>query len=308
MSHGRSRVMLLGAAGQLGSCLRQVLADEFDLVAFDRRRLDLTDTAQLAAAVKQVAPQLIVNAAAYTAVDRAEDDPAACYAVNARVPEVLAQQALACGAALIHYSTDYVYDGSSRRPYVESDPTNPLGVYGRAKLAGDQAVCDARVPALILRTGWVFSDRGHNFYLTMKKLLATRAQVSVVSDQIGAPTSASALADATLELLRQCRRQGLPLPESVASVSGIYHMSCSGQTSWFGFAEAIRRQMQQQSGRGGLAGLTPVSTGDYPTRAARPAYSVLDNGRLHRVFGIRLPSWSAALDEYAVAGRDKNPL
>ncbi len=290
--------MLLGAGGQLGFCLQQVLAPECELVAFDRQRLDLADADRLAAAVRRTAPQLIINAAAYTAVDRAEDEESLCFAINAKAPEVLARQAACCGAVLIHYSTDYVYDGTADRPYVESDRTNPLGVYGRSKLAGDLAVCEASVPALVFRTSWVFSDRGHNFYLTMKKLIATREQVKIVSDQTGAPTSAPALARATLQTLRPCLQQGLALPDYVGPVSGVYHMSCAGKTSWFGFASAIKRQMQQP-GAGPLAELLPVSSSEYPVKASRPAYSVLDNSRLLAVFGTALPTWTEALADYA---------
>jgi len=223
---------------------------------------------------------LIVNAAAYTAVDAAESDVERCAAINAEAPGVLAEEAEKNGAYLIHFSTDYVFDGSKTTPYVETDQTNPLGAYGRTKRDGELAVVANCQRYLIFRTAWVYAAQGKNFVLTMRRLARERDELKVVNDQIGAPTSAPAIAAGVAQVLRVLQKD----PERVTSVSGIYHMTAGGQTTWFEFARTILADEPRVTVR-------PITTAEYPTPAKRPAYSVLDNAKLERVFGVTLPSW-----------------
>lgn len=283
-------IVLFGKNGQVGHGLTHRLAGCGELTALDAADVDLTQPGRIRESLRAVRPQLIVNAAAYTAVDQAEDEPDVAAAVNAVAPAVMAEEARALGAALIHYSTDYVFDGTKSVPYTEEDAPAPLGVYGRSKLAGDQAVAAAGAPHLIFRTQWVYGTRGRNFLLTMQRLLAERDELGIVDDQVGAPTWCEAIAEATVRIIAQ---GGADPVSHVARHAGLYNMSCAGSTSWYGFTEAIRRHMQQQSAQ--LAQLKAIRTSDYPTRAARPAYTVLDNGRLRSVFGVELPDWREAL-------------
>jgi len=246
--------------------------------AFDRYGLDLADAPPLAAAVRALQPDVIVNAAAYTAVDKAESERDLAFAVNATAPRVLAEEAKRIGAMLVHYSTDYVFDGDKSSPYVEDDPARPINVYGESKLAGESAIQAAGCRHLILRTSWVYGPRGKNFFLTMKRLGKERSELRVVDDQVGAPTSSIAIADATAQLLSK-------------GTEGLYHMSAAGETSWCGFAREIFR-------RAGLA--TPVvgiPTKDYPTPARRPRNSRLDCSRLKGVSGVALAPWAEQLGE-----------
>ena len=279
------RILLTGKNGQLGWELSRALAPLGELLALDRAKLDLAVPEQIVSAVRSVRPDVIVNAAAYTAVDRAESEPDAAFAVNARAVAVLAGEARRAGAMLVHYSTDYVFDGSKGAPYVEDDPPNPLNVYGRSKLAGEEAVRATGGPHLILRTSWVYAARGRNFLLTMRRLLREEGTVRVVSDQIGAPTSAGALAEATAALLRQCSR---------ASLSATYHVTAGGSTSWHGFASEIAR-LEQASAPHPLR-VVPIASSEYPTPAQRPKNSRLSNEKLLRAFGIKLPPWQACLE------------
>jgi dTDP-4-dehydrorhamnose reductase len=284
------RILLTGAGGQLGTTLAATLAPLGELAAFDRAALDLADADALARACRAFAPQVIVNAAAYTAVDKAESEPALAQAVNARAPTILAAEAARLGALLVHYSTDYVFDGTKRAPYVETDPVAPLGVYGASKLEGERAIAAGRCAYLILRTGWVYSPHGGNFLLTMLQLAQTREELRVVDDQFGAPTSCALLARETARLV------SLPLARSAR---GLYHLSAAGETSWCGFARAIferRARAGQRAPR-----VVPITTAEYPTPARRPAYSVLDNSRLAADFGWRQPSWEEGLDEVLAA-------
>lgn len=270
------KCLLTGPTGQVGWELAPRLAALGDLVAVDRSALDLADPDAIRARVRQTGPDVIVNAAAYTAVDRAESEPALAAAINATAPAVLAEEAKRLGALLVHYSTDYVFDGTKAAPYVEDDAPNPLSVYGRTKLDGERAIQASGCRHVILRTSWVYASRGHNFLLTMLRLGAERPELRVVDDQRGAPTWARDIAEATVALLAK-------------PPNGLFHLTAAGETTWHGFASEIMR----------LAGLTPVvhpiRAAEYPTAARRPANSVLDNARLRAVTGIVMPSWGESL-------------
>jgi dTDP-4-dehydrorhamnose reductase len=278
------RILLTGAGGQVGWELQRTLAPLGEVIAADRTVLDLADTAGIRRTVAAIAPDLIVNPAAYTAVDRAESEPGLANAINAVAPGELA----ACGIPLVHFSTDYVYDGKKPDAYTEADAPNPLGVYGASKLAGDQAVLQSGAPHLILRTGWVYGLRGRNFLLTMQRLARERDTLAVVNDQFGAPTWSRLIAEATaLTIARWLDR-----PDQNAT-SGIYHLSCGGRTSWHGFAAAILARLAGTETN--LARLKAIPTSGYPTPAARPANSRLNNDKLEATFGVRLPGWENAL-------------
>lgn len=253
--------------------------------------IDLVDLDGLPHALDRIAPHLIVNAAAYTAVDRAEDESAIAQRINGDAVGVLGAWAKRNDARVLHYSTDYVFDGGATRPYREDDATHPLGVYGSSKLAGEIALRESGARHLIFRTAWVYAARGRNFLLTMLRLGAERDELRVVDDQVGAPTPAGLIADAAARVVAQWCGDGVSLRD------GTYHLVASGHTSWCGFARAIFDRAQ----RAGLIERAPrvaaIRTADYPTKAARPAYSVLDTTKLRDAFGIELPDWQAALDE-----------
>jgi dTDP-4-dehydrorhamnose reductase len=274
------RVLLFGGNGQVGHALkaRAPVADQ--LVAVMRRDCDLSDTESLRMLVRRVKPSVIVNAAAYTAVDKAESDREICFAVNATAPAVMAAEAASLGAKLVHYSTDYVFDGNKMTPYVEQDPTGPRNVYGASKLAGEEGIAAAGGEYLILRTSWVYSDHGSNFLKTMLRLRTERPELRIVADQRGAPTSAYAIADATVRILNEGDW-----------TNGVFHMTAAGATTWHEFAKAIFVRSPGSSPR-----LTPIGTADYPTSAARPANSVLSNDKFAATFGFRLPDWEQQLD------------
>ncbi len=282
------RILLTGVNGQVGWELQRTLAPLGEVVAADHGRLDLADTAAIRRAVDAIAPDLIVNPAAYTAVDKAETESELTHAINAAAPGELAQAAAARGIPLVHFSTDYVFDGRKPTPYTEADAPNPLGVYGATKLAGERAVARAGAPHLILRTSWVYGLRGRNFLLTMQRLLRERDALAVVDDQFGAPTWSRLIAEATaLVVARWLDRS------DQAATSGIYHLSCGGCTSWHGFTAAIRAHLVESDAK--LARLTAIPTSGYPTPAARPANSQLDCDKLAATFGVRLPDWESAL-------------
>ena len=292
------RILLIGREGQIGWELRRTLACLGEVIALDRHTaplaIDLADPQTLRAAVAELKPGLIVNAAAYTAVDLAEQDESIAFQVNAVAPGVLAEAALALDAGLIHYSTDYVFPGDGREPYRESDATGPQGVYGRSKLQGEQAIAQVGCAHLIFRTAWVYGNRGQNFLLTMLRLMREREVVRVVDDQRGSPTWSRMIAETTaLAVARACDGDRF-VP---ADRAGIYHMTCGGEATWFEFAQAIRAEGVS---RGRLpadcARLEPIPSSQYPVPAKRPAYSVLSNERLHSTFGVRLPHWQSALD------------
>ena len=282
------RILLLGQHGQVSRELQLLLESRHELIVLGREQLDLADTERLREAVRHLQPELIINAAAHTAVDAAESEPEAAFAINAVAPGVLAEEAAALDVPLFHYSTDYVFDGSKPTAYHEDDLPNPLGVYGRSKLAGEQAISAVGGKHLILRTSWVYSLHGRNFLLTMQRLLQEREQLSVVADQIGAPTWAGSIAAATVQLIERWQQRQ-------TAAWGVYHFSARGETSWFGFAEAIAAQLLAQ-GRA-VAALKPIATTEYPTPAKRPLNSRLDCTRLERDWGVRLPDWHAGLLE-----------
>jgi dTDP-4-dehydrorhamnose reductase len=259
-----------------------------ELVVATRRECDLTDEAGLRFLLRRVRPEVIVNAAAYTAVDKAEGDRETSYAVNATAPGVMAREAAALGAKLVHYSTDYVFDGTKAGAYTEGDPTGPRNVYGASKLAGEEAIAEAGGEFLILRTSWVYSNHGANFLKTMLRLGEERPELRIVADQHGAPTSADAIADATVKILKK----------AVAGqwTGGVFHMTAAGATTWYGFAKAIFARAAGANPR-----LIPITTADYPTPAARPANSMLSNERFATTFGFRLPDWEQQLDAVMTA-------
>jgi dTDP-4-dehydrorhamnose reductase len=252
-----------------------------------RDRCDLADLDQISRVMAEVQPEIILNAAAYTAVDRAESEPELALRINGAAPRLLAEEACKTGALLVHYSTDYVFDGSKASRWIEDDPTGPLNTYGASKLAGEQGIVAAGGRHLIFRTSWVVSPHGNNFLRTMLRLGAERDQLKIVNDQTGAPTSALAIASATREVLNHLHSD---------SPWGIYHMTCAGQTTWCGFAQAIFQRARHPENRE-WARVTGIPGAEYPTPAARPGNSVLSNGKLHAAFDVHLPSWEQALDE-----------
>ena len=280
-------ILLTGKNGQVGWELRRTLLPLGRVTAVGRAELDLTDAAAVRRALDENQPDVIVNAAAYTAVDKAETAPEEAAAINAAAPALLAQEAARRGALLIHYSTDYVYDGRKTAPYVETDPAQPLGVYGRSKLAGEAGIRATDADHLIFRTSWVYAARGANFLLTILRLAAEREELRIVADQIGAPTWARFIAEATAQTLRQAMRER----RDGGFTSGLFHLVADGETSWHGFASAIVAH------RGGLRvkHITPITTADYPTPARRPANSRLATDALRARFGLALPDWRDCL-------------
>ena len=288
------RVLVTGCRGQVGSEVARALDGVAEVVAHDRATLDLENAAAVAARVREARPDAIVNAAAYTAVDQAESDEARAHAVNAVAPGVMAEEARKLGALLLHFSTDYVFDGTKAGAYVEDDATAPLGAYGRTKLAGERAIAQAGCDHLVLRTSWVYGPHGRNFMLTMLKLAATREELRIVDDQRGAPTSSLQLARLTRELLAPGTGVDRESLARLRAHPGIYHATAAGETTWFGFAEAIFAGAPAGTRR---PRLVPIPTKDYPTPARRPANSVLSNARLAATFGARIPSWREGLGE-----------
>jgi dTDP-4-dehydrorhamnose reductase len=279
------RILITGKDGQVGSELARLFPSHFEVVSAGRERCDLSDGDAVRALVRQVEPGVIVNAAAYTAVDKAESEPDLCFRVNAMAPRMLAEEADRLGALLIHYSTDYVFDGEKREPYTESDPINPLGVYGASKAEGEAAIARTSGRWLVLRTSWVYSGQGKNFLRTILRLAAAQPELRVVDDQIGAPTSAETIARATVRLVERYA------PLHAAVPSAVYHMTAGGSTSWCGFARAIL------SGGSAKTRVVAISTADYPTPARRPKNSVLSNEKFVRAFDFRLTSWEEQLEQ-----------
>lgn len=282
------RVLLFGGNGQVGHALHAHAPFAEQLVVVTRRDCDLADADSLRKLVRRVQPDIIVNAAAYTAVDKAESDRECCFAVNATAPAVLAAEATALGARLVHYSTDYVFDGSKMTPYVEEDPTGPRNIYGASKLAGEEGIAKAGGKFLILRTSWVYGNHGANFLKTMLRLRSERPELRIVADQHGAPTTADVIADATIRILKSAG--------TAKWVSGVFHMTAAGATTWYEFAKAIFARAE-----GPMPSLVPIATADYPTPAARPANSVLSNDKFAASFGFRLPNWEQQLDAVMAA-------
>ena len=282
------KVLLLGQHGQVSQELQRVLQGAGELTVLGREQLDLAQPALIRQHVQNLRPELIINAAAHTAVDQAESEPELALAINAMAPGILAETAAELDVPLVHYSTDYVFDGNHTAPYRESDATHPLSVYGRSKLAGEQAIQAVGGMHLILRTSWVYSQHGKNFLLTMQRLLQERESLSVVNDQIGAPTWAGTIAQATAQLIEQWR-------SGQAGPWGVYHLTAQGETSWFGFASAIATHLRNQGKR--VATLQPIPSSAYPTPARRPLNSRLDCSRLQQDWHVQLPDWQAALEQ-----------
>ena len=290
------KLLVLGAGGQVGFELARALAPIGDVVPATRDdastlRVDLADADSLAAALDATRADVVVNAAAYTAVDRAEDEAELADRVNHRAVAEIGAWAKRNGRRVVHYSTDYVFDGSSKRPYREDDATAPLGAYGRSKLAGEDALRASGARHLIVRTAWVYAARGHNFLRTMRRLAVERDELRVVADQTGAPTPARLIADATVAMLRQWLGDG-----ENAKRDATYHVVSAGQCSWFDFAEAIVGAAAERGLIAHRPRVTPIATADYPTRARRPAYSVLDTAKARAAFGLQLPDWRAGLE------------
>ena len=289
------RILLLGRNGQVGWELQRSLAPLGELVALDATGADglcgdLARPAELATTVRALAPGLIVNAAAYTAVDRAEAEPERARAVNAAGPAVLAQEAAALGAWLVHYGTDYVFDGSGNRPWAEDDPTGPLNVYGRTKLEGEQAIRTSGCAHLILRTSWVHSARGANFARTMLRLAGEREQLQVVADQYGAPTGADLIADVTAHAIRAAMAR--------PALSGTYQLAAGGETNWHGYARHVVAFAQARGHpmRVHPDTIVPVSSADFPSAAQRPHNSRLDTRKLRQAFALQLPAWQFGVE------------
>ncbi|KAF1704375.1 dTDP-4-dehydrorhamnose reductase [Pseudoxanthomonas suwonensis] len=292
-----SRLLLVGGNGQLGRELRRSLAPLGEVVATTRDgRLhdggqaiaaDLDSPGRLAEVVREVAPDAVINAAAYTAVDRAESEAEAAFRINGEAPGVLAQACATAGIPLVHYSTDYVFDGQGSRPYREDDPTAPLGVYGASKLAGEQAIRAAGGRYLVFRTAWVYAAHSHNFLRTMLHLGAERDELRVVVDQLGTPTPAALIAEVTAVALRRALDD--------AAVGGTWHLVAAGHTSWHGFAEAIFAEAVAAGLLPRAPRVHPITTAEFPTPARRPAYSCLDTAALERDFAVDLPQWRQAL-------------
>ncbi|WP_341522517.1 dTDP-4-dehydrorhamnose reductase [Pseudomonas sp. G.S.17] len=287
------RILLLGKNGQVGWELQRSLAPLGNLIALDSRSLDhcgdLSNLEGLRSTVRRVKPDVIVNAAAYTSVDQAENEPDLAYQINAEAVSVLAQEALGLGALLVHYSTDYVFAGEGEKAWMEQDPVAPLNIYGASKLKGETAIQTSGCKHLIFRTSWVYAARGNNFAKTILHLAKTRKTLSIVDDQTGAPTGAELLADVTAHAIRSVFRQ----PE----LGGLYHLAAAGETSWFGYARFVLEQAQAFGAKHNIAAneLTAVSTAAYPTPAARPRNSRLNTQKLESAFALHLPDWQTGL-------------
>lgn len=288
------RILLFGSQGQVGWELSRALLPLGEVIPITRAEADFGKPDALRSVVRSTRPDLIINAAAYTAVDAAEANEEEAFIVNALAPGILAEEAKRQDALLIHYSTDYVFDGESTRPYAELDSPAPQNAYGRSKLAGETAILDAGGEHLILRTSWVYGARGHNFLLTLLRLAREREQLRIVADQFGAPTWSRWIADATAHIAWTAmarRHKG-------AFTSGLYHLACAGETSWHGFASAIVEQFQQRAPYSALKvkSIIPIATSEYPLPARRPRNSRLDCTKLMSDYGVVAPDWRRALD------------
>ena len=292
-----SKILLIGQNGQVTTYIQAQLGDRYDLVVAGRDELDLSKPDALPSALERIGPDLIINPAAYTAVDAAEENQETAYSINRDAVASIAKFSVEHTVPLIHFSTDYVFPGNASEPYTEDDLTGPTGVYGRSKLAGEQAILKSGAPALILRTSWVYSNHGKNFYKTMLALSESRNELNVVNDQVGAPTYAGSIAEATKLLIDLILEQDGISDEQ----KGVYHFSCQGQTSWAEFAKAIfvENELSHMKVNG-------IPTSDYPTPAERPAFSVLNNKKLLSVFGISLPHWGTALSQCVAEGKERD--
>ncbi len=294
MSHIK-RILLIGPSGQVGWELLRCIQPLGEVISASRtpskllqsQIVDLADPDSIRHVIREVKPAIVLNAAAYTAVDKAEEESELAYKINGTAPGILAEECLRLKALLVHYSTDYVFDGNQTQPYIELDTKNPLGVYGASKLAGEQAIANQGGQYLILRTAWVYGLRGKNFLLTIQRIASTSEELKIVDDQIGAPTWSRMIAQATAHIMAQLYSPLYQL--DIEELSGIYHLTCAGQTSWYEFAKAIIVESEKQPR------VLPITSRDYPTPASRPAHSVLSNKKLAKTFGVTLPVWNKAL-------------
>lgn len=293
-------ILITGATGQVGGALLPALAAFGDLLTPNRRELDLASADSIRGYVRATRPRWIVNPAAYTAVDQAESEPELAHAINAEAPRLLGEEALRVGASVVHFSTDYVFDGKKAAPYVESDEPAPQSVYGRTKLAGERALAATGAPHLILRTSWVYGAVGRNFLRTVLRLASERPEMNIVADQHGAPTWSHDLARLTAHLLA--------LDPDLTGQGGVYHATSSGETTWHGFASEALRLARVREPAQTFAELRPVASHEYPTAARRPVNSRLDCGRLERAFHFSLPAWEQSLaDVLALMAHGEQP-
>ena len=290
------KILLTGVNGQVGHALKTKLV-EYEVFALSREQLDLTKAHDIRRIVRDIKPDLMINPAAYTAVDKAESEPELAFAINATAAQILAEEAARLNAALIHFSTDYVYDGTKSGFYIETDAVNPVSVYGKSKLAGEDAIRAVGVPHLILRTSWVYGAYGKNFLKTILRLGAERDNLRIVADQFGAPTSSESIANGVVQLVDVWQ----PHQENQ---TGIYHFTNTGETSWHGFSCEIINEYNRLSSdknwpalKAGVENIAAISTAEYPTPAARPANSKLDNSKFKQVFDVELPRWQAGLQQ-----------
>ena len=290
------KILLTGVNGQVGHALKTTLA-QYEVVALSRAALDLTNSDAIRQVMREIKPDLVINPAAYTAVDKAETDAALAFAINETAPQVLAEEAAKLGAVMIHFSTDYVYDGKKNTAYAEDDATNPLGVYAKSKLAGEDAIRNVGLPHLILRTSWVYGAYGKNFLKTILRLASEREKLTIVGDQFGAPTSSDSIANGVLDLIEKWQ----PVDENQ---SGTYHFTNAGMTSWHGFSCEIVNEYNNVALLRGwptlkthIENIEAITTADYPTPAVRPANSCLNNHKILNRFGVALPSWQQGLQQ-----------
>jgi dTDP-4-dehydrorhamnose reductase len=289
------RILLTGKNGQVGFELSHALAREYELVSTARHELDLADAHAIRRWVREIKPDLVINAAAYTAVDRAEDEPELAFSINHAAPAVLAEASRDIGALLIHYSTDYVFDGTKSEPYVETDAPHPLGIYGRSKLEGERAITQSGAKHWIIRTSWVYGVQGSNFPKTILRLAKERDSLKVVADQFGAPTSAALIAEVTARMVQRLTLQEMPpLP------SGCFHLTAGGATSWFEYARYLLNAAARAGIRTRLSPecIEPVTSEAYGAKAPRPRNSQLNTRRIEQTFGISLPPWQDGVDDF----------
>lgn len=314
------KILLIGKTGQVGAELAALLPALGEVVGLNRNELDLRKPAEIRRRILEERPNVIINAAAYTAVDQAETEEELAFATNAKAPEVMAEAAKQVGAAVVHFSTDYVFDGLKSAPYTEEDSPHPMNAYGRTKLEGERAIQAAGVPHLIFRCSWVYATRGRNFPLSILRLATEREELRIVRDQKGAPTWSREIAAATARALAQLFG-GNEAPHSINRFAGVYHMTAAGETTWYDFARAILEEAvsiptttpwfaRATQGRPLISKrVVPIGTSEYPTPARRPAYSVLSNARLSNAFGLKLPEWRAQLQTaFRAAGESQKGL
>jgi dTDP-4-dehydrorhamnose reductase len=286
------RILLTGTSGQVGGALRPMLRGAFELVTPQRADFDLANLSMLTDVLDRLKPDLIINPAAYTAVDRAEDEVELAFRVNAEAVSVIAQWAAGHGVPLIHFSTDYVFDGSGDQPWREDAVTGPLSVYGASKLAGETAIAKAGAPHLIVRTSWVYAAKGSNFLRTIARLASERKELRIVADQIGAPTSARVIAQSVVSILQS---QASDLSGAFSRSGGTVNIACAGHTSWHGFASAIVAGLKERGAKLEVETISPIAIKEFPTKAKRPGNSKFELSRLEKEFGIVTPAWNKAL-------------